>query len=194
MVRDADGISEAWKNSQKCQKDVLKKKKLKMTGIKIIKINICWSIRCHFSSEIKRSLVCKCFSYTSTLLLFLSWFASVILRFCCFLPKIAWQAAFSAWECSKKLLFTYHTFLRCGIFQLIIKSVNHIFSWGNMVLTAFRLCLLSVTVPHWWHISARAAGIFQVYLSSPVKLKTKNGWNSSCRLAIQEINFLFLIK
>lgn len=48
--------------------------------------------------------------------------------------------------------------------------------------------------PHRWHISARAAGIFQVYLSSPVKLKTKNGWNSSCRLAIQEIKFLFLIK
>lgn len=164
------GFQKLEKTLKKCQQDVLKKKELKMASIKIIKINICWNIRCHFSSEIKWCLVCMCFSYTSTLLLFLTWFASVIESFCCFLPRIAWQAAFSAWECSRNLLFTYHTFLRCGIFQLIIKSANHIFSWGNMVLTAFRLCLLSVTAPHPWHISARAVGIFQVHLSSPVKL------------------------
>lgn len=46
-----------------------------------------------------------CFSYNSTFSLFLTWFTSVIVSLCSFLPKKkkkAQEAAFSAWERNKK--------------------------------------------------------------------------------------------
>lgn len=99
------------KTLKKCQQDVLKKKKLKMTGIKIIKISILkYKVPFPIRDQVKLSLhvffshqytftvshlVCKC---NSKLLLFSA--------------KNCLASCFFSLGVQQKLLFTYHTLLR----------------------------------------------------------------------------------
>lgn len=102
------------KSLKKCQQDVLKKKKLKMTGIKISQYKdlLKYIVPFFIRDQVKLSLhmfFLQQYTFTVSYLVCKCKIASL----CRCLPKIAQQAAFSAWECSKKLLFTYHTFLSC---------------------------------------------------------------------------------